>query len=116
MSEYLNKFKLSPHFNLKEFECPCCQTVKLEPYLINCIQAIRYTLNTKIIISSGYRCSAHNQFVGGVPDSKHLTGQAIDIIILGIASNDLLKLCKDIGFTYGYYNEDKKYYHLQISV
>ena len=32
-----------------------------------------------LIVDSGYRCPALNKFVGGVPTSQHLLGQAADI-------------------------------------
>jgi uncharacterized protein YcbK (DUF882 family) len=116
MNEYLNKFKLSPNFNLKEFECPCCQTVKLEPYLINCLQALRYALHCKIYVTSGYRCQKHNTEINGVKDSRHLLGQAVDITVQSIAPEYLLKLASDIGFKYAYFNDSKGYFHLHIEV
>lgn len=36
-------------------------------------------------ISSGYRCAKLNQIVGGVPNSQHTTGEAVDIYTFGSA-------------------------------
>jgi uncharacterized protein YcbK (DUF882 family) len=114
MSEYLNKFKLSQYFNLKEFECPCCNTVKLEPYLVNCLDALRIALKCKIIVTSGYRCIEHNKEVCGVRTSRHLQGRAADVIIQKYDNDTVLKLARKIGFKYCYYNMVKAYYHLDI--
>jgi uncharacterized protein YcbK (DUF882 family) len=39
-------------------------------------------------ITSGYRCEKHNQEVGGVKNSSHLKGYAVDIYV----SNNLARL------------------------
>lgn len=116
MSDYLNRFKLSSHFSLSEFACPCCSTVKLEPYLINSLQALRYAINKRIVVTSGYRCNRHNTEIHGVPESRHLLGQAADIIVSGVIPTELVQLAYDIGFEYVKYDSIKKYYHLQIKV
>ncbi len=40
-----------------------------------------------VFISSGYRCPALNEAVGGKPNSQHLTGQAADIDFGTVAAN-----------------------------
>ena len=60
----LNSIQISSHFNLKEFECPHCRTVKLEGELVTALEKLRKQLHDHpIIISSGYRCKHHNRLV-----------------------------------------------------
>jgi uncharacterized protein YcbK (DUF882 family) len=75
----LNDFPVSPHFNLREFECRCCGCVKLSGELIRMLEELRAALGRPVVITSGYRCKAHNAAVGGAKRSLHLAGRAADI-------------------------------------
>jgi uncharacterized protein YcbK (DUF882 family) len=79
----VNDLKLTEHFALREFECPCCHTVKLHPGLVRRLEALRGGLRKPVLITSGYRCPVHNEEVGGVANSAHLLGTAADV---GVAS------------------------------
>lgn len=48
-------------------------------YTLQRLEEIREGYNKPIVISSGYRCEELNKLVGGVDDSKHLTGLAVDL-------------------------------------
>jgi len=52
--------------------------------LMEQLQIIRTELNAPIIITSGYRSPAHNEYVGGVSSSKHMCGMAADISVVGV--------------------------------
>lgn len=43
------------------------------------LQPLRNALGVGLYISSGYRCPALNEAVGGVATSQHTTGQAADV-------------------------------------
>lgn len=45
----------------------------------NILQPMRDSLGIPIIINSGFRCQRVNDKVGGVWNSQHLLGQAVDI-------------------------------------
>ena len=47
------------------------------------LEPLRVAMNRPIKISSGYRCETLNKAVGGVYNSQHLKGQAVDIDIQG---------------------------------
>jgi hypothetical protein len=116
MSGNLNNFKLSKNFNLVEFQCPCCKTVRLEPHLVSCLQALRSAIDEPLHISSGYRCPAHNKAVKGVPHSRHILGQAADILLGESEPEFFLNTARKLGFAYCYYNHEKLYYHVQIDI
>lgn len=45
------------------------------------LEAIRRLVGKPIVITSGYRCPAINQKVGGAPNSYHTKGMAADILL-----------------------------------
>jgi uncharacterized protein YcbK (DUF882 family) len=116
----INDFPVSPHFNLREFECRCCGCVKLSGELIRMLEALRAALGRPIVITSGYRCRLHNEAVGGAKRSLHLTGHAADMLYrpqapsLEAIEDELLKI-KGISSKIGFYeflpNLGKKYIH-----
>ena len=48
-----------------------------------CLQPIRNMLGKPMIISSGFRCPELNKLVGGVSNSQHLEGKAVDFTVPG---------------------------------
>ena len=93
-----NDFKLTKDFNLKEFQCPCCGTVKIDSKLVKRLQELRDGIDKPIIVTSGYRCPAHNKEVGGVNSSYHTKGLAVDITVDNMELEDLLIKAKMVGF------------------
>jgi hypothetical protein len=49
----------------------------------NVLQPLRDAMNEPIKIGSGYRCPKLNAAVGGVSNSQHMKGQAVDLCIDG---------------------------------
>ena len=50
--------------------------------LVRKADALRAHLGVPIHVSSGVRCKSHNAAVGGVSNSRHLTGKAMDFTAL----------------------------------
>ncbi|MBA7525641.1 hypothetical protein ES705_17794 [subsurface metagenome] len=110
---YLNNFKISNNFNLKEFECPCCNRVKISKIMIIRLERLRILIGNKPIkITSGYRCKNQNSIVGGVKNSYHKYGLACDIVVKGADPKFLMEYAKRAGFLgIGTYNN---YTHLDL--
>ena len=72
----LNDIPLTEHFNLKEFECPCCHRVRICPLLLLRLEKVRVLWGEPMVLTSAFRCDAHNSAVGGVKNSLHRLGQA----------------------------------------
>lgn len=74
---------ISTNFKVNEFDCNCtnksCKITYIDPMLVRVIQNIRDRIGRPLNINSAYRCKKHNKAVGGVADSQHLLGKAVDL-------------------------------------
>lgn len=92
--------KLSENFNSTEFDCKCgaaCSSTLIDETLVVFLQQIRNHFKKPIIITSGYRCAAHNKEVGGATNSYHTKGQAADIVVNGVSPQEVAKYAESIG-------------------
>ena len=82
--------KLNSFFSREEFECKCgCGFNTVDAELLLILTLIRTHFNKPVIITSGCRCVAHNERVGGGSASQHLLGRAADIIVKGVDPEDV---------------------------
>lgn len=75
---------LSKHFSKREFTCKCSQGAAhdftIDNDLLNKLEKLHDLMNAhEIIITSGYRCPAHSENVGGYRNDSHTKGIASDI-------------------------------------
>lgn len=95
------------NFKWDELACRCCNKMEMLNSFLVCLQAFRYFLNDKhdknvrlnIVCKgtqkgSGYRCFAHNLVVGGVSDSRHVAGDAVDMYTYDISIEQLFESAK----------------------
>ena len=81
------------NFTKKEMSCKCCCRHILDEDFMNKLQNLRYKFGKPMIITSGYRCSRHNDAVSSTGlTGVHTTGKAADIRIHGKDAYDLLGL------------------------
>ena len=121
--EYSDKTQLSPHFNISEFRCKCGREHETlnDPELIEKLEKLYAALNcSKIIVTSGYRCAAHDKNVGGSGTGQHTLGKAADICCYGqdgqpISSKIVCCKAQDIGFT-GIANITAAYIYTHVDV
>lgn len=82
------------YFDRSEFACKCgkCGGYPKEPQekLIKVADRVRKHFGKPATVSSGVRCSTHNANVGGVSNSRHLSGKAMDFSVQGVGGNTLL--------------------------
>ena len=84
------------YFKDSEFNCPCCGLNYQKDGIKRIADEIREHFGSPAIITSGTRCAKHNKEVGGVSNSYHLYGNAIDIYVQGVSGQQLLNFCKEI--------------------
>ncbi|MCM1269806.1 MAG: D-Ala-D-Ala carboxypeptidase family metallohydrolase [Ruminococcus flavefaciens] len=121
--EFDGTTQLSPHFNAKEFRCKCGKEHDFEvnEKLVENLEKLYEALNcSKIIVTSGYRCTDHDKNVGGNGTGQHTKGNAADICCYGrdgqpISSKTVCCKAQDIGFT-GIANIDTSYQYTHVDV
>lgn len=98
---------ISPHFKASEFRCKCGGThdTLISEELIQKLEELREALGcSKINVSSGFRCIAHDKAVGGSGQGQHTKGKAADICCYDKNGNPIdnrIVCCtaQDLGFS-----------------
>ena len=70
------------HFEEREFACKCgCGNGfdQMNPQFVVNLDKARGLSESPYVLTSAFRCESHNMAVGGVPDSSHTKGFAVDI-------------------------------------
>lgn len=90
---------LRKHFSRAEFACKCgCGFDTVDTELLDYLEDIRSYFNSApITITSGCRCAAHNEAVGGSANSQHKLGRAADIIVAGAEPDEVADYAERIG-------------------
>ena len=108
------------HFDRSEFACHCggkyCNgfPVEMQEKLITVADRVRDHFGAPARVSSGVRCSRHNAAVGGVSNSRHLKGKAMDFCVRGKTSDQVLAFVQqqpEIRYAYAI---DGSYVHMDI--
>lgn len=70
------------------------------PQFVERLDALRERLGAPLIVSSGYRCQAHNARVSSSGRfGPHTTGRAADLAVSGAVAFRVLALAAELGFT-----------------
>ena len=69
----------SRYFQPYEFYCSCCNVEKMNDVFIQMLTQARGLAGVPFTITSGYRCAAHDDAIGGKDNSAHVFGMAADI-------------------------------------
>lgn len=108
------------YFTRNEFRCQCngkyCNGFPAEPAetLVRVADRVRSHFGASVTVSSGVRCSAHNAEVGGVSNSRHLTGHAMDYCVRGHTAAEVLTYVQhqpEIKYAYAI---NSNYIHMDI--
>ena len=121
--EYGDTTQITQHFNAKEFRCKCGKEheFSVSDDLVQKLEQLYAALNcSKIIVTSGFRCSAHDKAVKGSGTGQHTLGNAADICCYGqdgqpISSKTVCCKAQDIGFT-GIANITAAYQYTHVDV
>jgi len=103
----------------KEFKCQCkrkeCHYTLYSKRLTSAYHKVRKNMAVPLRINSGFRCQLHNTAIGGVNQSSHTTGHAIDISFKGLTHDQkkqLIELCRKY---FDYVQIYSNFIHCQIN-
>ena len=109
------------YWTREEFRCRCggkyCNGFPAEPNqtLVELVDDIRHELGAPGHRSSGLRCPIHNKNEGGVWNSGHLYGKALDFMIEGRSAAEVLAVAlKDPRTNYAYIIGNGPYVHVDV--
>lgn len=108
------------YWTREEFRCKCggkyCDGFPAEPdeKLVKLADQVRAHFGRPGHRSSGLRCKTHNANCGGVANSRHLTGKALDFRIEGNTADTTLAYIKTLpGVRYAY-KINENYVHMDV--
>lgn len=108
------------YFKKDEFKCKCggkhCNgfPVEMNHTVVRLAERARKHFGKPCIVSSGLRCTTHNKNVGGVSNSRHTKGKAIDLSIQGVKASKIFEwACKQPEIRYSYCI-DTYYVHIDV--
>lgn len=84
--------KLSENFTVSEFACKDgSDKILIDTELVNVLQKIRNHFGKPVTINSAYRNPSYNKKIGGVSNSQHTKGTAVDICINSISPLEIAR-------------------------
>lgn len=100
-----SKESLGVHLSVSEMACRCqhpqCCVIIVSTKFIKCFHNLRDLIGRPLYITSGHRCQWHNIEIGGEMLSRHLVGEAADILLPSdLDLKDFMNLAIKAGFTY----------------
>ena len=103
----------------KGIACPCgrCGGFPVEPTerLMRLADRVREAAGAPMCPSSTVRCQAHNdELSGSVPNSRHLSGKAMDFCIRGWGADRTLALVRQQPEVRYAYAIDNRYVHMDV--
>lgn len=107
------------YFQPSEFACKCgkyCDGAPdtMKQKLLKTADGVRGHFGAAAIVSSGLRCPTHNANVGGVANSRHLCGKAMDFRIKGRSADAVLAYVQQLPEIRYAYKIDENYIHMDI--
>lgn len=108
------------YFKRSEFKCKCggkyCNgyPVEMQEAVVKAADKVRAHFGKPVTVSSGIRCTRHNAAVGGVSNSRHLQGKAIDFSVSGFSASMVLAYVQSLPEIRYAYAINSNYVHMDI--
>ena len=106
-------------FTRAEFACRCgrCGGFPAEPEedLLREAERLREHFAAPVRVTSGVRCRSHNTAVGGVANSRHITGKAMDFSVDGQNADAVLAWLGSRSAIRYAYAIDSRHVHMDVA-
>lgn len=108
------------YFTREEFRCHCdgkyCNGFPAEPQekMVRALDNVRSHFGRAFSPNSGVRCPVHNANVGGVSNSRHLSGRAVDFGVPGKTAAQVLAYVQTLPDIHYCYAIDENNVHMDI--
>ncbi len=93
--------------------CRCCGLEGMDAEFLRLLAGLQDIFGP-LNISSGRRCARHNREVGGVPNSRHLRGQAADILVPRAEQPRFCEAARRVGIRRILPEPNRGYVHLSL--
>ena len=87
------------YFTEDELKCKGTSECSMDSSFMGKLISLREVYNKPIHLSSAYRSKEYNDKVGGVPNSPHTHGKAVDILASGQDAYKIMTVALQLGFT-----------------
>lgn len=110
----------SKYFDKSEFKCKCggryCNGYPVEPnrLLVDACDNTREHFGAAMVVTSGIRCSIHNANEGGVSNSRHISGKAVDFYIVGRTADEVLAYVSTLSSIRYCYKINSRCVHMDV--
>lgn len=108
------------YFKKAEFACKCGKRycdgypAEMNQKVVKAADKVRKHFGAPITVSSGLRCAKHNANVGGVSNSRHKLGKAMDFCVKGKTSDQVLAYVSQLPEIRYAYKIDGSYVHMDV--
>ncbi len=103
------------YFEKAEYRCRCgCGANTMQEKLIRNAEKVREHFGKAVNVTSGRRCSSHNARVGGVSNSRHLSGKAMDFSVSGKTADQVLAYVQTLSDIRYAYKIDSNHVHMDV--
>ena len=99
---------------LEALRCRCGGAAGIDAVFLKKLAELQACWKKRLTFTSGRRCPRHNARVGGVPRSRHLTGQAADVAIVTREQARFCALARRLGFRSVLPDPRRNYVHLSL--
>lgn len=85
----------------------------------NLLDPIRERFAVPMVITSGYRCERLNKLIGGVDNSQHMKGEAVDFCFAGFSKKEMtaafFEIAEEFNFDQMIYYKKRGFIHISYS-